>query len=174
MSLQYPIGQFAYEGKADAGQIAAWIEEIERLPVRLREAVSGLDEGQLDTPYREGGWTIRQVVHHLADSHMNSFVRFKLALTEDHPTIRPYYEDRWAELADSVHVPVGVSLTLLEALHERWVVLLRSLDEETCSRTFYHPESKETIQLGYNIGVYAWHGNHHLAHIIALKERMGW
>lgn len=173
MDLRYPIGQFQHEGDITEGQRQQWIEDIAALPDGLRAEVAGLSDAQLDTPYREGGWSIRQVIHHLADSHMNSFIRFKLALTEDHPTIRPYYEDRWAELADSKE-PVEISLQVLEGLHQRWVILLQSIDEAQYSRTFYHPESKETIRLDTNLGIYSWHGRHHLAHITTLKDRMNW
>ncbi|WP_420849533.1 YfiT family bacillithiol transferase [Paenibacillus montanisoli] len=171
---RFPIGEFEWEGEISEGQRAAWIEDINALPALLRSAVSGLSEEQLDTPYRDGGWTVRQVVHHIADSHMNSFIRFKLSLTEDNPTIRPYYEDRWAELADTKSAPIELSLSLIEALHERWSRLLGSLSEKDYCRTFFHPESKRTFRLDYNLGVYAWHGKHHLAHITELAKRLGW
>jgi hypothetical protein len=139
MDLRYPVGQF-HCGDLTRDIIEGWIMEIEKAPALLREAVKGLSEDQLDTPYRPGGWTVRQVVHHLADSHINSYIRFKLALTENNPTIRPYDEAKWAELGDS-RQPVGISLMLLEALHVRWVILLRSLLPEDYERTFYHPDS---------------------------------
>jgi hypothetical protein len=125
------------------------------------------------TPYRPGGWTVRQVVHHLPDSHLNSYVRFKLALTEEGPTIKPYYEDRWAELEDARHAPLNISLTLLESLHRRWVMLLRSLAEKDFARTFLHPELG-VMSLEKNLSLYAWHGRHHVAHIMSLRERSGW
>jgi uncharacterized damage-inducible protein DinB len=171
--LRYPIGEFRFEGPLTAAGRAARIDEIAAAPARLRQAVEGLSPEQLDTPYRPGGWTVRQVVHHLPDSHLNSYTRFKLALTEDGPTIRPYYEDRWAELIDGRTAPVEVSLALLESLHRRWVLLLRSLTAEDCARTFRHPELG-IVSLDKNIALYAWHGRHHVAHITALRERMGW
>lgn len=174
MDLRYPIGTFEWQGEISREQRERWIRDIAELPALLAAEVRGLSDEQLDTPYREGGWTIRQVVHHLADSHMNSFIRFKLALTEDHPTIRPYFEDRWAEGADARLLPAEVSIRLLESLHERWAFLLRSLGEEDYARTFHHPESGAVIRLDYNVGVYSWHGRHHLAHIRGLKERKGW
>ncbi|QHT64076.1 bacillithiol transferase BstA [Paenibacillus lycopersici] len=172
--LKYPIGRFAAPGDITAGMRNEWIEEIAALPRLLREAVSGLTEEQLGTPYRDGGWTVRQVVHHLPDSHMNSFIRFKLALTEEKPTIKPYDESAWAELPDAKGAPVEASLSLLEALHERWVALLRSMDEAAFARVFVHPETGREIRLDTNLGIYAWHGKHHLAHITGLAKRSGW
>ncbi|TYP70553.1 YfiT family bacillithiol transferase [Paenibacillus methanolicus] len=174
MDYRYPIGPFAHEGAVAPEQRELWIREIEKLPAKLRLAVEGLSEEQLDTPYRDGGWTVRQVVHHVADSHMNSLTRFKLALTEERPTIKPYAEERWAELADAKTAPIEISLHLLEALHERWVLLLESLTEAEYARAFYHPESGETVALDWNLGFYAWHGNHHAAHITTLRARKGW
>ncbi|UJF32910.1 YfiT family bacillithiol transferase [Paenibacillus hexagrammi] len=171
---RYPIGEFEHDGEITEQQLQVWIYRIESAPVRLRAAVAGLSDKQLDTPYREGGWTLRQVVHHVADSHINSYTRFKLALTEEQPVIKPYYEDRWAELSDSRNAPLELSLALLDALHERWVILLRSLHREQLSRTFIHPESGSTIPLDRNIGIYAWHGDHHIAHVTSLRSRMGW
>lgn len=173
MDLRYPIGKFSFAGECSEAQREQWIRDIEELPAKLIEAVSGLSEEQLDLPYRDGGWTVRQVVHHLGDSHMNSVIRFKLALTEDAPTIKPYYEDRWAELGDSVGVDIALSIRLLESLHAKWAILLRAMDEADYARTFIHPESKRTIRLDYNLGLYAWHGKHHVAHITSLRERMG-
>jgi hypothetical protein len=143
------------------------------LPARLREVVTGLSDDQLDTPYRPGGWTVRQLVHHLADSHINSYVRFRLALTEDEPTIKPYNEGLWAELEDARGLPVDVSLKLLEVLHTRLVALLRSLTPCDWERQFRHPESG-IVSLDRNVALYAWHGNHHVAHIARLRERMQW
>jgi hypothetical protein len=170
---RFPIGKFHYEGAPSAEARAKFIGEIEQTPAALRSAVQGLSPQQLDTPYREGGWTVRQVVHHLPDSHMNAYVRFKLALTEDEPTIKPYAEDRWAELADSKSTPIEVSLTLLDSLHQRWVQLLRSLTDEDWKRQFRHPELG-VVPLEKNVGIYAWHGKHHVAHVTELKKRMGW
>ena len=171
--LRYPIGKFTTEGVALAAERAHFIEQIERTPAELRAAVQGLSREQLDTPYRLGGWTVRQVVHHLPDSHMNSVIRFKLALTEEEPTIKPYDEDLWARLGDVRNTPVEVSLRLLESLHERWVALLRSLRDEDWARKFRHPELG-MVSLETNLALYAWHGRHHVAHITALRERLGW
>ncbi len=171
--LSYPIGKFKWEGDATDEQRQQLIDEIAGTPARVRAAVEGLSAEQLETPYRPGGWTVRQVVHHIADSHLNSYVRFRLALTEDEPTIKPYHEDRWAELDDARTAPLEVSLALLESLHERWVQLLKSLKAEDFARTFKHPEMG-VVSLDKNVGLYAWHGRHHVAHITGLRERMGW
>ena len=171
--LRYPIGRFEPPSQVDQDQIESWISDIEALPGDLRRTVRGLTETQLDTPFRPGGWTIRQVIHHLPDSHINSFIRFKLALTEDRPEIKPYFEDRWAELADYSEAPVAASLDLLDGLHRRWVALLRSLTEQDLERTFIHPESG-LVNLPETIGSYAWHGQHHLAHIREAIRREGW
>jgi len=171
--LRYPIGKFHFEGPLTDQQKQASLDEIARTPANLRTAVKGLSEAQLDTPYRPGGWTVRQVVHHVPDSHMNSYVRFKLALTEDEPTIKPYAEDRWAELADTKATPVEVSLTLLDSLHDRWVHLLRSLGPEEWKRTFRHPEMG-AMSLEKTLALYAWHGRHHVAHVTELRKRMSW
>jgi hypothetical protein len=170
---RYPIGKFSFEGTIDPSQREAWINEIASQAARLREAVKGLTDAQLDTPYREGGWTVRQVVHHVPDSHMNAYIRFKLALTENHPNIKPYDETAWANLADST-LPVDVSLGLLGAVHERWVVLLKSLGEADFKKTFFHPESQKTFELDRVLGSYAWHGNHHIAHVTELKKQKNW
>ncbi len=145
------------------------IQDIAELPAMLRAAVTGLSEKQLETPYREGGWTVRQVVHHLADSHMNSYIRFRLAVTENAPTIKPYDEAAWAELADAKHEPVDVSLKLLEAMHHRWVVLLRSFKPEDWKRTFVHPERGQ-VDLATTVAMYSWHGKHHLAHVLSVRN----
>src|SRR6185503_12347681 len=171
--LSYPIGKFKWEGDATAEQRQKFIEEIAGTPARVRAAVEGLSQEQLETPYRPGGWTVRQVVHHLADSHLNSYVRFRLALTEDEPTIKPYHEDKWAELEDARTAPLEVSLALLESLHERWVRLMKSLKAEDFARAFRHPDLG-VVSLDKNLGLYAWHGRHHVAHITGLRERMGW
>lgn len=171
--LQYPIGQFEAPGAIDTRVLDGWIDDIEHFPGRLRAAVNGLSAEQLDTPYRPGGWTVRQVVHHVADSHMNSFVRFKWALTEERPTIKAYFEDRWAELPDYTGVPIEVSLDFLDALHHRWTALLRALSPEDLKREFVHPSSGP-MSLALCIGAYSWHGRHHLAHITRLAEREKW
>ena len=171
--LRYPIGKFLYDGLTNDEQKQARLEEIAQTPKKLRTAVHGLSETQLDTEYRPGGWTVRQVIHHVPDSHLNAYIRFKLALTEDDPTIKPYAEDRWAELADSKATPVEVSLTLLDSLHDRWVRLLRSLTEEEWKRTFRHPELGP-MTLEKTLALYAWHGKHHVAHITELRKRMSW
>ena len=171
--LRYPIGKFSYDGPLTEDRKHAFLDDIARTPAKLRTAVKGLTEAQLDTPYRPGGWTVRQVVHHVPDSHLNSYVRFKLALTEDEPTITPYAEDRWAELADTKATPVEVSLNLLESLHDRWVRLLRSLGPEDWKRTFRHP-ALGTMTLEKTLALYAWHGRHHVSHITGLRDREGW
>ena len=172
-SLRFPIGEFRRVNTLTDDQRRASIEAIAEAPARLRAAVAGLGAEQLDTPYRTGGWTVRQLVHHLPDSHMNSYVRFKLALTEDEPTIKPYEEALWAELADAKTTPIEPSLALLENLHSRWVLLLRSLTPGDLARKFRHPELG-TVTLDENLALYAWHGCHHVAHITALRERNGW
>jgi uncharacterized damage-inducible protein DinB len=172
MDLKYPIGHFQFDGEITNSVTRYWIDEIEHLPRLLRDAVKDLDDEQLDTPYRSGGWTVRQVIHHLADSHMNAYVRFKLALTETKPVIKPYDETKWAELSD-YKLPIDISLSLLEALHKRWTDLLRSLIPADMEKTFIHPDSGE-VTVGKNIGIYAWHGRHHLAHITSLCNRKGW
>jgi uncharacterized damage-inducible protein DinB len=170
---RYPIGKFSYDGNLTENQKGTFLDEIAQTPARLRAAVKGLSSDQLDTPHRPGGWTVRQVVHHVPDSHLNAYVRFKLALTEDVPTIKPYAEDRWAELADTKATPVEVSLTLLDSLHDRWVRLLRALTTEEWKRTFRHPDLGP-MTLEKTLAIYAWHGQHHVAHITALRERESW
>ena len=178
MDLQYPIGKFSWD-RSGEGLLAteaerrAWLSEIEQAPARLRAAVAGLSEVQLDTPYRPGGWTVRQVVHHLADSHLNSYVRFRLALTEDEPPIKTYQEKLWAELPDARSAPVEVSLKLLETMHARWVMLLKSLAPQDFARALKHPELGR-VTLEKYLALYAWHGKHHVAHITSLRERSGW
>ena len=172
--LRYPIGKFKPPVNIKMEDIKRWIETLKNYPQQMREAVSGLSESQLDTPYREGGWTIRQVVHHVPDSHLNAYIRFKLALTEDNPTIKPYLEDRWAELPDTKSAPVESSLKLLEAIHNRWVTVLQNMSGDDFKRTFYHPESKVTRSLDVVLCLYDWHAMHHLAHITELKKRMNW
>jgi uncharacterized damage-inducible protein DinB len=171
--LRFPLGRFRMEVEPADEERPRLIAEIAETPLRLRQAVEGLTPEQLDTEYRPGGWTVRQVVHHVPDSHLNSYVRFKLALTEEAPTIKSYEEDRWARLEDSRLTPIETSLALLEALHERWVTLLRSLSADDFRRTFRHPDFG-AVSLNRNLALYAWHGRHHVAHITALRERMNW
>jgi len=171
--LRFPVGKFHYQGPVNNQQKQVFFDEIEQTPAKLRAAVQGLSDSQLDTPYRPEGWTVRQVVHHVPDSHLNSYVRFKLALTEDEPTIKTYAEDRWAELSDTRATPIEVSLVLLESLHDRWVRLLRSLTPEQWKRTFRHPELGP-MTLEKTLALYAWHGRHHVAHITELRKRMSW
>ncbi len=173
MDLRYPIGKFHYEGEMTEEARCRAIQEIAETPARLRKAIEGLTAQQLATPYRPEGWTVRQVVHHLPDSHLNAYIRFKLALTEDEPTIKPYEQERWANLEDTRNTPVEVSLALLGSLHQRWVVLLESLRPEDFARTFRHPE-QGIVSLDKQLALYAWHGRHHVAHITSLRERMGW
>ena len=170
---RYPIGKFTFDGPTSEAQRTKFINDIEQAPVALRNAVKSLTPEQIETPYREGGWTVRQVVHHVPESHMNAYVRFKLALTEDEPAIKPYLEDRWADTAEVRSTPLEVSLTLLESLHNRWVRLLRSMQPADWKRTFRHPELG-TVSLERNLALYAWHGKHHVAHITELKKKMGW
>jgi hypothetical protein len=170
--LRFPIGRFAPPADPAAAR-PELIAQIEALPAELRRAVAGLDDARLDTPYRPDGWTVRQVVHHVADSHMNGYVRSKLAVTEDEPAVKLYDEKLWAELEDAGTAPVEVSLTLLEALHERWVRFLRSLDDDALARPFLHPDyGRLTVEL--HLAIYAWHGRHHTAHITRLRQRQGW
>lgn len=172
-NLQYPVGRFHRPDALTGEERNNAIDEIAVAPQHLRQAVTGLDNTQLDTPYRPGGWTVRQVAHHVADSHINSYVRFRLALTENEPVIKPYEEALWAELNDARTMPVEPSLTLLDAMHSRWVSLLRSMTVEDFARTFRHPELG-LVTLDGNVALYAWHGRHHVAHIVNLRERMGW
>ena len=163
-ALRFPIGKFTKPEDITADHIKEWVEDIALFPSRLIRLTAKLSESDIEKTYREGSWTIRQVVHHCADSHMNSLVRFKWTLTEDTPEIKAYYEDRWAVLADS-KMPLSISLTFLEALHQKWVYLLKSLDANDLKKSFIHPEHGKQFTLAENIGVYAWHCNHHLAHI---------
>lgn len=172
-ALRYPIGKFKGPETLSVDLVPEQVQALADLPHLLREAVRGLNDTQLDTPYRPGGWTVRQVVHHVADSHMNSYVRCKLALTEDNPVIKPYEEQLWAQLPDARQEPVEVSLVLLEALHHRWVVLLKALSPAEWERTFMHPESGVNSLLKV-VNFYAWHGRHHLAHITKLRQQQNW
>lgn len=171
--LRYPIGEFQPVTTLTPDERCACIDAIAEVPARLASAIAGLTPAQLDTPYRPGGWTVRQVVHHLPDSHMNSYIRFKLALTENEPTIKTYEEGLWAELADSKLTPIETSLALLEHLHKRWVLLLRSIAPADWARKLRHPQWGH-ITMDYLLAQYAWHGRHHVAHITSLRERNGW
>lgn len=170
---RYPIGKFRFEGPLSDAQKNQYLDQIEQAPANLRSAVAGLSPQQLDTPYRDGGWTVRQVVHHVPDSHLNSYIRFKLALTEDEPTIKPYLEDRWANLEEARTAPVEISLRLLEILHTRWLLMLRSMKADDWKKGFRHPEIGP-VSLEKNLALYAWHGRHHVAHITSLRTKMGW
>ena len=175
--LRYPIGKFQANttpsAKSSEDERRRLLAQVEEAPKKLRAAVAGLSREQLATPYRDGGWTVQQVVHHLADSHMNAYVRFKLALTEDEPTIKPYNETRWAELSDSKTTPVETSLAMFDALHERWLHLMRGMTPADFARKMKHPE-RGPMSLEDTLGLYAWHGRHHVAHITGLRERKGW
>ncbi len=171
MDPRYPIGRFEWAGSSTDEQRRHWIGEIADLPAALRDAVDGLTAQQLDTPYREGGWTVRQLVHHVADSHMNCYARCKLALTEEEPTIKPYDEKLWAETPDSLAVPCDVSLSLIDALHTRWVALWMSLAGEQWARNYRHPERGLT-SLETTLALYAWHGRHHTAHVTELRKSL--
>jgi hypothetical protein len=171
--LRYPVGPFRLPESVSPEERDRFIREIAETPERLRAAVEGLGPGELETPYRPGGWTVRQVAHHLPDSHLNSYIRFKFAVTEDEPRVKGYDEAQWAELEDAKKLPVEISLALLTALHERWVVFLRSLTSEQFQRGFIHSQIGR-VRLDQNLALYAWHGRHHVAHIERLREREGW
>jgi hypothetical protein len=173
MDLRYPIGQFQWAGRSTPEERQRWIEQIGRLPSELLAAAGGLTHEQLDTPYRDGGWTVRQVIHHVADSHMHSYLRCKLALAEDQPTIKAYDEKVWAELPDSLTAPCEISLSLLDSLHRRWVVMWKNVAENEWSRSYRHPEHG-LVSLEMTLPHYAWHGRHHTAHITGLRQRMNW
>jgi uncharacterized damage-inducible protein DinB len=171
--LRYPIGKFQPPQVVTDDLRRQFIQQVAEAPGKLRDAVQGLSDGQLDTPYRPEGWTVRQVVHHLPDSHLNAYVRFKLAVTEQEPTIKPYEQQLWAELVDSKTAPVAMSVDLLDSLHQRWVFFLKSLKSSDFSKKFVHPESGITT-LDRTLALYAWHGRHHVAHITSLRQRMHW
>lgn len=173
MDLRYPIGKFAPQQELTDPERLMLIRQIAETPANLREAVRNLTNEQLDTPYRPGGWTVRQVVHHVPDSHMNAYIRFKLGVTEQQPTVKPYKENLWAELVDGKSLAIEPSLALLESLHQRWVAFLRSLSAADFARTVIHPENG-VMSLDRALQLYAWHGRHHIAHITSLRERMGW
>lgn len=172
--LRYPVGKFDSKSPLTAASRAAAIADITALPGNLRAAVAGLDDDRLDTPYRPDGWTVRQVVHHLADSHLNAYTRVKLALTEDTPTIKPYDEKEWAELLDAKTMPVAPSLGIIEGIHQRWVTLLGSLSDAEFARTVVHPEHGRMMSIDYLTAMYAWHCRHHTAHVTELRAREGW
>ncbi len=172
--LRYPIGKFITPEVYTTDYLSERIQEIADFPVLLKKEVSQLSDEQLDTPYRDGGWTIRQVTHHCADSHMNCFIRLKWALTEDTPTIKFYYEDLWGEMVDNTKMPIESTLALLEGLHFRLAYLMKSFSESDLNKSFIHPEHNASFQIKEIIGTYAWHGLHHLAQITELKNRKGW
>jgi hypothetical protein len=171
--LRYPIGHYQPHAYSEH-QKELWLNDIKFLPQVLENAIVNLDEAQLQTPYRDGGWTVQQVVHHVADSHINAYCRFKLGLTEEHPTIRPYEEKDWANLSDVQNIPINISITLLYALHTRWHSVLSDLDLKQWERSVFHPEAKKDMTLWYLLGNYSWHGRHHVAHITSLRERNKW
>jgi len=173
MDLSYPIGKFAPPDAVGPDERHEWIDILAAAPARLRAAVDGLTALQLDTPYRPNGWTVRQVVHHLADSHMHSYIRYRLALTEENPTIKPYDQEKWAELPDARSGLVETSLVLLEGMHSRWVALLQSMSATDFERTFFHPERGQ-VRLDATLALYAWHCRHHESHITGLRQRMDW
>lgn len=173
MDPRYPIGK--YEPQPFSEKLKQdWLNDIKFLPLAIEHAILNLDAAQLDTPYREGGWTVKQLVHHVADSHLNAYCRFKLGLTEDNPTIRPYEEKLWAELKDTHNLPVNISTTLLHAVHIRWYEILVNMTNEEYDRTVFHPEYKKQFTLWHLLGMYAWHSRHHTAHITSLREKMSW
>lgn len=172
-NLQYPIGKYIEQPFSESKK-EEWLLAIETLPLQVEYAITNLDEAQLQTPYRPDGWTVHQVVHHIADSHMNAYIRFKLGLTEDNPSIKPYEEKKWAEMADTKNLPVNISITLLHALHKRLLEVLKNISAEEWNRKVYHAEYKKEMTLWYLLGLYAWHGKHHVAHIVSLRDRKGW
>jgi len=172
--LRYPAGTFTFDPDVTPEKRAAAIAAIREAPAAMRAAVKGLTETQLNTPYRPGGWTLRQVAHHVPESHMNAYIRFKLALTEDNPTIKPYKEDAWSKLPDVAIEPVETSLALLEAVHKRWLTLLGTMTPDQFARTVVHPEHGKQLSLDFLVQMYAWHGRHHAAHVTSLRRRSGW
>lgn len=171
---RYPIGKYEPQPFSIPKKVE-WLADLKFLPIILEQSILNLDEAQLQTPYRDGGWTVHQLVHHVADSHMNAYTRFKLALTEDNPVIKPYDENAWTQLHDVEKLPINISITLLHALHARWHEALKYVsDDDWNNRTVFHPDQKKTMRLWYLLGLYAWHGKHHTAHIQSLRDRMGW
>ncbi|MFI5154684.1 MAG: YfiT family bacillithiol transferase [Chitinophagales bacterium] len=173
IDLRYPIGKYETQSFSHK-QRDAWLNDIKFLPQAIETSILNLDKSQIHTPYREGGWTVQQLIHHVADSHINAYCRFKLGLTEENPTIRPYEEKLWAELDDVKDLPVNISITLLYSLHTRWYETLKNLHDSAWERTVFHPEHKNKMTLWYLLGMYSWHGRHHVAHINALRERNRW
>lgn len=171
--LKYPIGKYIVQPFSEK-LLGEWLLDIKNLPQHVENAVLNLDEAQLQTVYREGGWTIHQLVHHIADSHMNAYIRFKLGLTEDNPTIKPYDEGAWALMSDTKNLPINISLTLLHSLHIRLYEILKNMTDADLQKTVFHPEQKKQLTLWELLGMYAWHGKHHTAHITSLRERMKW
>lgn len=172
-ALKYPIGKFVEKSFSEK-KLAEWLLDIKFLPLQLESAILNLDEAQLHTPYRPEGWTVHELIHHVADSHMQAYTRFKLGLTENNPTIKPYNEAAWATLADTKSLPVNISFTLLHAVHLRWHEVLKNITKEEWERTVFHPEQQKEISLWNLLGQYSWHGRHHVAHILKLRERMNW
>ena len=171
--LRYPVGRFRPHTSPDRSHRSAAIADIAELPQKIRAAVAGLDDRRLDTPYRPGGWTVRQLVHHVADSHMNALIRVKLALTEDTPTIKPYDENAWSTLPDMT-LPIAVSLSLIEGIHTRWIAVVNGMAVDQFARSFMHPELQTEMTLDHLVQLYAWHSHHHLAHITELRRRERW
>jgi hypothetical protein len=170
---RYPIGKYIEQPFSD-GQLREWLLDIQTLPQQIEYAITNLDEFQLETPYRDGGWTVKQLVHHVADSHMNAYIRFKLGLTEDTPTIKPYDEAAWAEMSDTKNLPVNLSVTILYAVHRRWLEILENISTDEWDRKVIHPEHNKEMTLWVLLGMYAWHSRHHVAHITNLRKRMIW
>jgi uncharacterized damage-inducible protein DinB len=170
---RYPVGKYVFQPFSEK-LWKEWLIDIQYLPQHMENAILNLDEAQLNTPYRDGGWTVKQVVHHVADSHMNAYIRFKLGLTEVNPVIKPYDEAAWAEMADTKNLPINISLTILHALHTRWNEVLKNMSREDLDRTVFHPEHKKEFTLWEFLGLYAWHSRHHVAHVTSLRERMKW
>ncbi|PZR40193.1 MAG: putative metal-dependent hydrolase [Azospira oryzae] len=171
--IRYPIGKFTAKESYTPEELRSFIHRIEALPAKVEQAIAGFSEAQFNTPYREGGWTVKQLLHHLPDSHMNAYIRFKWTLTEETPTIKAYDEKRWAETPDTKADP-ALSVALLKALHAKWISLLKEIPKEELKRQFFHPDTKKYLSIDSLMGMYAWHGDHHLAHITSLKERNGW
>jgi uncharacterized damage-inducible protein DinB len=172
--LRYPVGEFVVPSSITPADRARYLDQIAAAPAALRQAVAGLSESQLDTPYRDGGWTVRQVVHHVPDSHVNAYIRMKFGLTEQHPLVKPYDQSVWARTPEMLTTPIAVSLNLLEALHARWVLLMRGMAPTDFARTINHPEWRVPYTLDLVVAHYAWHGRHHTGHITELRKRKGW